>query len=269
MKIEISKPSLKLSGFIKQFWAIDSCVANGFEHTQRIVPHGLPELTFYLENKPKNFQFSGSSHNSAFVSGQMNKYFDLRLSGIISIFSIQFSPFGLSAIFNLPASELKNLQLPLNDLIGNVADTLTSKLQEFGCFFERVKITEDFILHRLAKCYDQHAITRISYALNLINKTKGNISIDKLASNVCISRKQFERLFLKIVGATPKQFLKVIRFQGAILNKSQSKNLNLTELTYLSGYFDQSHMINDFKQLTGYSPKRFFSNGEAISDYFT
>ena len=44
--------------------------------------------------------------------------------------------------------------------------------------------------------------------------------------------------------------------------------MSLTELAYDCGYYDQSHMINDFKLLTGMSPRQYFSDCDAYSDYF-
>lgn len=79
-------------------------------------------------------------------------------------------------------------------------------------------------------------------AIELITPTKGNVSIDFLASNACLSRKQFERKFLSYIGISPKQFLKIIRFQNAIyFNQTTSFN-KLTELAYKVGYYDQSHL---------------------------
>jgi AraC-like DNA-binding protein len=42
----------------------------------------------------------------------------------------------------------------------------------------------------------------------------------------------------------------------------------MTELTYESGYFDQSHFINEFKLLSGLTPKQYFAENEVCSDFF-
>ena len=94
------------------------------------------------------------------------------------------------------------------------------------------------------------------------------ININLLASESCLSRKQFERSFSDIIGSSPKQFLKIIRFQNAIFQKSKHPELNLTELAHKCGYYDQAHMINDFKTLSGFTPRYFFSDCDPFSDYF-
>ena len=70
------------------------------------------------------------------------------------------------------------------------------------------------------------------------------------------------------IGISPKQYLKIIRFQSAIFLKQKNNNLNMTELSYESGYLDQSHFINDFKSLSGLTPKQYFAEKEIYSDFF-
>jgi len=38
-------------------------------------------------------------------------------------------------------------------------------------------------------------------------------------------------------------------------------------LSYESGYFDQSHFINDFKSLCDLTPKQYFAENEICSDF--
>ena len=83
-----------------------------------------------------------------------------------------------------------------------------------------------------------------------------------------MSRRQFERVFAQDIGISPKQYLKIIRFQYCIFQKQQNVRLNMTGLTYESGYFDQSHFVNDFKSMCGLTPRQYFTENEACSDFF-
>jgi transcriptional regulator GlxA family with amidase domain len=105
-------------------------------------------------------------------------------------------------------------------------------------------------------------------SVDLINRTKGNITVDCLASEACLSRRQFERIFLAYIGISPKQFLKIVRFQNAIFINHNSNAKSLTDLALKAGYYDQSHFINEMKELTGYTPKKLFYEEEIISDLF-
>jgi len=53
-----------------------------------------------------------------------------------------------------------------------------------------------------------------------------------------------------------------------IFQKKRNIDLNMTELSFESGYFDKSHFINDFKALCGLTPKQYFTENEDCSDFF-
>lgn len=268
MDYSISKPSLILSKFVKHYWAIENCIPNGKEHIQRIVPNGLSDLIFYLGDKPESSEGRSPIIENTLITGQLSEYYDIKVTGSLSLFSIIFQPHGLSMFFNISLSELLNQNVPLKYILKNVVNELETKLFEAQSFSERIMIAEYFLLEQLRKCKKKYHFNRIEDSINLISQTKGVVSIDFLASEACFSRKQYERTFSDFIGTSPKQFLKIVRFQNAINEKSKDKNTNLTKLTYLCGYYDQSHMTNDFYKLSGMTPKQYFKECEPYSDYF-
>jgi AraC-like DNA-binding protein len=74
--------------------------------------------------------------------------------------------------------------------------------------------------------------------------------------------------FSSYLGKTPKQFIRIVRFQSVIQNLSCAGPKDLTRFTYDNGYFDQAHFIKDFKNLSGYTPKEFLALGPCHADYF-
>ncbi len=77
-----------------------------------------------------------------------------------------------------------------------------------------------------------------------------------------------ERIFQAHIGISPKQYLKIVRFQNAIFIKQNSKAITLTDLAYEAGYYDQSHFIKEIKDLAGKTPKKLFESEEIISHLF-
>ncbi len=268
MKYHISKPSPWLSKFVKHYWSINNCIPAGQEHTQRIVPHGLLELTFYLGDKPVSKTPGKSFSESTLITGQLSEFYDIQIAGKLSLFSILFYPHGLSRFTDLPLSELSNQNVPLKFIFKEETVELESRLYEAVSFAERIAIAERHLLRILQKNKGNNYFNRIEESVQQINQSKGLASIDFLASEACYSRKQFERAFSHSIGTSPKQFLKIVRFQNALAEKAKNKAQNLTELTFKCGYYDQSHMTNDFQKLSGMSPKQYFNEGEAYSDYF-
>lgn len=269
MSYLIALSSEKLKPYIKQYWAVENMLNQGEQYIQRIIPSGLPELTFYIGDKPKVCAGKRSSEEHLLLNGQQNDYYDILISENLSIFSISFLPQGLSQFFSLPIHELLNINVPLKYVNRELHDELESKLSASVSFQERVAATERCFINLLADNNREFEFRRINNAIELIRKTKGNISIDQLASDSCLSRRQFERIFLEYIGISPKQYLKIIRLQAVIDHKSKHKQISLTNLAYENGYYDQSHFIHDFRTMTGLTPKQFFDDCETpVSDFF-
>jgi len=268
MEYCIARPSFPLSKFIKHYWTIENCIPYPGKHTQRIVPNGLLEIMFYLGDKPVSADPTRSINENFIVTGHLREFYDINVSGKLSLISVLFKPHGLSVFFDIPLNEIYNQNVPFRYIFKHDAFELENKLCGSNSFAERIRIIEAYLLQILNKRVKKYDFDRIERSIHLINRSRGVISIDHLASEVCYSRKQFERVFALYVGTSPKQFLKTIRFQNSINEKSRNMSANLTDLTYQCGYYDQSHMINDFQKLAGMSPKQYFNECEPYSDYF-
>lgn len=87
-------------------------------------------------------------------------------------------------------------------------------------------------------------------------------NLQGLASKYHTSRQNINKLFDAHLGKAPSEFRKVQRFREALMQgvHTKSKNGSLTMLSYDSFFYDQSHLIKDFKALTGLTPKAFFKN---------
>ena len=269
MGYSIARPSPLLSRFVKQYWTLENCLPGGQQHIQRIVPNGLIELIFYLGDRPETSDPKRSVSANTIITGHLSDYYDLRVTGQLSLFSILFKPQGLSMFFDIPVNELNNQNVPFRFIFKTDTDELESQLFEEHTFPGRIRIVEHFLIRLLKRHGNKYNYERIEHTINIINRSRGAVSIDFLASEACFGRKQFERVFSKYIGTSPKQFLRTIRLQHAIDLRSKDAAVNLTDLTYSAGYYDQSHMINDFQKLTGLTPKQFFDASEPYSDYFS
>jgi AraC-like DNA-binding protein len=268
MPVYFAKPSTTLAPYIKRYWAIENTLGRGEVCVQRIVPTGLTELLLYFTSRPKVLNNKKCLSDNVALYGHQNGFYDIELTGDLSVFSIVFQPQGLMRFFKFPLHEICNQNVPLRYISGQNGRDLEEKMGEATTFHQRVNIVETYLCNLLKNNFSDFEFRRINHIAELIKRTNGNITIPQMASAACLSRKQFERIFSEYIGITPKQYLKIIRFQFAIFQKQQNADLNMTELSYESGYFDQSHFINDFKSLSGLTPKQYFAENEACSDFF-
>lgn len=268
MSFRFATPCHELSPLVKQYWAMDNVMEKGLSHSQRIIPTGLVELTIYLGDRPLRLREDSSVSDLSLLSGQQNTPYDLQVAGHVSVFSITFHPQGAQMFFDIPMDEILDQTVSLRHFQSEFIDHLEDDLYEASCFQERVQIMDLFLLKLLRLKQMGAELPRLMVVIGLIDRSRGMVSIETLAKKACLSRKQFERVFRAGVGISPKRFLRIIRLQHAIFRRQVESAVSLTSLAYECGYFDQSHMVNDFKQLTGLSPKQYFSACDPYSDYF-
>lgn len=95
----------------------------------------------------------------------------------------------------------------------------------------------------------------------------GLSSVSEIARKYDISRTTINKHFDLHLCTTPSQFKKVLRFRNAMRrHRLKISEESLADISCGADYFDQSHMIKDFKSLTNYAPKTFFSKISALED---
>lgn len=106
----------------------------------------------------------------------------------------------------------------------------------------------------------------IEETISLIKKNKGEIKVKELYGMFGISKSNLEQKFNREVGLSPKEFCKIEKLNNFLKNYEEFKNeMSLTQLTFKSGYYDQSHLIKDFKYYVDESPKKFLTQANRIS----
>ena len=66
----------------------------------------------------------------------------------------------------------------------------------------------------------------------------------------------------------PKEYARIVRFQKSMW-MLQCGNRNYADIAAASGYSDQSHLIREFKSMTGHTPRSLLSICQPYSDLFT
>jgi AraC-like DNA-binding protein len=81
--------------------------------------------------------------------------------------------------------------------------------------------------------------------------------VSQIAAWHHLSVRQVERIFEAHVGLRPKVFARIERLQRALRMSHGDFKQDWAALALSAGYFDQSHMVREFRVLTGETPLRF------------
>lgn len=197
-----------------------------------------------------------TSLSTAGITGLSDTFKVFRNSSNIGTILVHFSETGARAFFDTPANELFKGSYSLEEFIARSrVIELEEKLNEAKDDNMRVGIVQQFFLSLLRTTEQDKMVLE---AVRLIKNARGNIRMLQLADELNISASQMEKKFRAVVGATPKKFASIVRFNEIVNECQQGKDMN--DLAFMAGYFDQAHFIKSFKSFTGLTPQEYILN---------
>lgn len=78
--------------------------------------------------------------------------------------------------------------------------------------------------------------------------------VAEVADRVGWTDRTLERRFSEQAGLTPKRFARVRRLQRLLASFPAGREVDWARAAFACGYFDQAHLINEFRALTGLTP---------------
>jgi AraC-like DNA-binding protein len=164
---------------------------------------------------------------------------------------IAFQVHGLTDLFGVLPSEVTNHTYDADAVLGKPIRELEQRLGNCKTFQQRVSVANHIFAERLKHA---HAVDRMAFAADQILSSSGKLPSAELAWQAGIGVRQFQREFSARFGASPKLFSRIVRFQNALDTKARSATKSWTDVAHELGYFDQMHMVHDFREFTGESP---------------
>ncbi|MCT2409893.1 AraC family transcriptional regulator [Chryseobacterium antibioticum] len=116
---------------------------------------------------------------------------------------------------------------------------------------KQIEMLEDYWLSKF-----QHKDLTLAYSILADFETE--LSIEEIAVKNNITRQYVNKISKRYLAKPASEFRKIQRFRNVLISNKKVKNL--TELSYEHLFYDQSHLIKDFKELTKINPRKFFDN---------
>lgn len=265
LKFEILPPSPKFNGFINYYKYIEGYSQGMF----KIVPSINQELYFHLNTGNYNFYSPGLYqiknpliHLIGLHEYQQDVYSNIPKYDMIKGFAVVFKPNGIQKLFRLSHSEIHRHAIDGKDLFRNNTEELWNKIRTASGIAEMKMRLEAFLERYLTSvgCSEPP----LSKILDIIVMKKGIISLREICDNFHISVRTIQRKFMDEIGMSPKEYLQITRLNHALNLLKTNQYKNLTELSYLSGYYDQSHYIRDIRKMFGISPRSLKRNDDQL-----
>ena len=156
-------------------------------------------------------------------------------------------------VLGIPASELANRLVALEDVVGDFAAELAERLADEQCAQQRHATAQRLLADRLSA--GRPPAPEVAYVLQRLRATRGTARVEALAAEVGWSRRHLAARFHDTVGLAPKTLGRLFRVEHAT-RRLRAGN-RLADIAYEAGYADQAHFNREFRELVGCTPSEF------------
>ena len=147
---------------------------------------------------------------------------------------------------------------PFNmDILRRTIDNLIHSHHTLQLKFGRNDQLEELVDDIKVKSPDEKLLERVMQAINH-NLNNADLSVDKIADEVGISRVHLHRKMKELTGQTPHDFIRNIRMKKAASLLSAG-DMNVSEVMYACGFSNAASFSTVFKKMYGMSPREYMN----------
>ncbi len=258
------QPGKELENFVECFWVIES--DETISRTQKIIPDGFPEIIFHYGDAYRiNIHGNWETQAKSLIAGQIKNHFHLQNSGASGIVGIKFKPAAIRHLFDLNMSDFTERVVPLAAVDNKFLRTLEERVFNTATYTNMIDAASGFLVDIARQTTVESSI--IDGSLAMIFSHNGTVSVAEICNTLFVTERQLQRIFKKYVGLSPKLYARIIRF-SYIFQLVQRQKKSWLELSHLSGYFDQSHFIKNFKIFSGEDPSAYVFDEPTMANFF-
>jgi len=247
----VRRPPPALAPFVESIWYF----AGDLAHTrERILPTGAMQILVNLHEDELR-TYHGPAYDQvvrsrgAVLGGAHDDHFAIDTAEQRRIVGVSFKPGGAYPFFAPPSDAIGAAHVELDALWGRDGAVLRERLLEAPTPAAALRTLEAVLLARAVRPLERDPA--LAYALDALD---GPARIGDVTDRLGMSPKRFLRRFSAEVGLTPKRFARVRRFRRVLGAVERGRAVEWAQVALDCGYFDQAHMIHDFRAFSGINP---------------
>jgi methylphosphotriester-DNA--protein-cysteine methyltransferase len=249
-------PAPRLRPFVDILWGVRG---SAHYHVEAVLPNGATELMINLGPPQRVVAYGDREVDELFTDAWIAGIQDERLvhaspEGADHV-AIRFRPGGAHAFFDVPMDELAGNVVELDSLLGQSVHGLRDRLLEAPCDEARCTVLEAWLLSRRLSVHPYFATVRL--AMDLLRAGPLRVSVGEACERLGLSNRYLVKQFRTTVGLAPKSVARIERLQGVIRACRGRHEVDWSRMAASFGYADQSHLIRDFRRLSGTTPQTF------------
>jgi AraC-like DNA-binding protein len=262
------RPPGGLAGLVPGLWAGSS--PNAFAR-HRTLPNGELTLMLHLGPPQRLVERDGAPcdelRRAGFIAGLQERPATFEcLEAHTRVAAVRLSPLGGWVLFGgVPQVELTGQVLEPDAVLGprSGIESLRQRMLEATDLGVALDLLETWLLGRLRAARTPHGATRS--AIRLLAGSTGGFRVDALARETGVSPRRLHELFLREVGVPAKRLSRIVRFRHTLERLATAPSVDLAQLALECGYYDQSHLYRDFRDLATMTPLDYLvAHGEGL-----
>lgn len=254
-------PPKHLGNYIRFFWTLEFSELSAQDSLFQVFARKYPRMVFQHHEGRSGIYHGADYLPLAYLSGLNTMPYDCGIHPSISTFGVSFYPHAIKPIFGVDVAEIVN-ELPDVACFGK--SPVVDQLLEAVTIDQKVSILSSYFTHRLR--YSTGEEMRYQAAWQELMRGTDESQVRRLTQLFNLSERQLERRFKENLGLTPKQYLKINRFEKALGWLQSGKSHSLFDISYELGYADQSHFIREFRQFSGHTPRQYLKKDKVYDE---
>jgi methylphosphotriester-DNA--protein-cysteine methyltransferase len=233
------------------------------------VPDGCPELIVHLGHPfARRIGERWVVQPRIFLAGTLTRPWLLRAGSRVRTIGVRFRPAAAATLFRISMADATDRELPLSDLVGRAASRAFARLVRCRQTEARTfSAIEEWLVARIARARAPRSSA--GHVVDLIRRARGQTRIDAIARSVGWSPRRIERAFLREIGVRPKLYARIVRLNAVLARLDATERASAVDLALEAGYFDQAHLLRDFRLLAGRTPRVGREDDGEMSRHFT
>lgn len=259
------------SGSVRCFWFLSGSAAadttDAAGPADPALPDGSPELILNLADPFHTVATDGSTvaQPLAMLVGQITRPFVVRPGLRVDLAAVRLEAYGMTP-FVADASSLTDRFIDVAPLFEGRIEAVRRRLAETADPTARAVILGALLTEIRAR--GRAPDDRVISAVRAIRAAHGILLLDGITAALGLTMRTLQRRFATDVGISPKLLARMVRFQR-VFAVWRDDRPSLARVAAECGYFDESHLARDFRDLAGLPPAAFLRSIPEFTRNFT